>query len=157
MEPSAAHRVLGIIEFLELILLELPVFNIFQAQRVSKQWNTVICNSSPLQQAMWLAPLVPASLRNKEHPNLFDNFYDEVYDLAYDCKDPQFTLYLLEEKHMTWKEMRVCNPSCTRLTVRGQFWELGVLDNETGVRMGDVMRLIGTNWIWERDIYGVGH
>ncbi|KAF2501742.1 hypothetical protein BU16DRAFT_206749 [Lophium mytilinum] len=61
MEASAAKRVLGVTELLEFILLELPIQNIFQAQRVCKQWKEVIANSSPLQQAMWLIPRDPSS------------------------------------------------------------------------------------------------
>ncbi|KAF2815173.1 uncharacterized protein BDZ99DRAFT_515919 [Mytilinidion resinicola] len=61
MEASAAKRVLGVTELLEFILLKLPIQNIFQAQRVCKQWKEAIDNSSPLQQAMWLTPRHPSS------------------------------------------------------------------------------------------------
>ncbi|KAF2490490.1 hypothetical protein BU16DRAFT_566508 [Lophium mytilinum] len=60
-ETPPAHRTLRVTELLELILLELSVQDIFQAQRVSKQWKAVIESSLPLQQAMWLAPRMPSS------------------------------------------------------------------------------------------------
>ncbi|KAF2491741.1 hypothetical protein BU16DRAFT_127310 [Lophium mytilinum] len=66
MEASAAHQALGITELLEYILLELPIFEKFQAQRVCKDWKTVIDNSSPLQKAMWLAPQSLYSPPNKD-------------------------------------------------------------------------------------------
>ncbi|KAF2490499.1 hypothetical protein BU16DRAFT_155039 [Lophium mytilinum] len=57
MEASAMDRVLGVTELLENILLKLPIRDIFQAQRVCKQWKTLIDTSPSLQQAMWLVPL----------------------------------------------------------------------------------------------------
>jgi hypothetical protein len=52
----AADRALGVTELFELTLSNLPMRDPSLAQRVSKQWKTVIVNSSSLQRIMWLTP-----------------------------------------------------------------------------------------------------
>ncbi|KAF2811491.1 uncharacterized protein BDZ99DRAFT_461550 [Mytilinidion resinicola] len=61
MEASVADCVLGVTELLENILLKLSIRDIFQVQRVCKQWKVLIDTSPSLQEAMWLATLSPSS------------------------------------------------------------------------------------------------
>ncbi|KAF2501743.1 hypothetical protein BU16DRAFT_556216 [Lophium mytilinum] len=65
MEALATNRTLGISELLELILLGLPLRDLYQAQRVCKGWKAAISSSFPIQHAMWLAPANPSSVPAK--------------------------------------------------------------------------------------------
>ncbi|KAF2811474.1 uncharacterized protein BDZ99DRAFT_518745 [Mytilinidion resinicola] len=81
MEASATERTLGVTELLELVLLELPIRDIFQAQRVSQQWKAVISNSSPLRKAMWLTPVDSSSTQAK-HDEVELPTHSRLYSLT---------------------------------------------------------------------------
>jgi hypothetical protein len=53
---SAQESVLALPELLESILLHLPLKDLLFAQKVSRQWQTVIATSPPIQQALFFAP-----------------------------------------------------------------------------------------------------
>lgn len=58
-KQCSARRALGITEIVENILLYLPLQSLLLSQRVSKSIKTVIDNSSPIQQALFLKPIEP--------------------------------------------------------------------------------------------------
>ncbi|KAK4498464.1 hypothetical protein PRZ48_011122 [Zasmidium cellare] len=64
---AAAAQVLDTVELLEMIILELPIRDVFTDQRVSRHWRSTIVESVKLQQALFLKPstLVESEITSK--------------------------------------------------------------------------------------------
>ncbi|KAF2174138.1 hypothetical protein M409DRAFT_16408 [Zasmidium cellare ATCC 36951] len=54
---AAAARVLDTVELLEMIILDLPIRDVFSKQRVSRRWRSTVAESIQLQQALFLKPI----------------------------------------------------------------------------------------------------
>ncbi|KAF2815174.1 uncharacterized protein BDZ99DRAFT_515920 [Mytilinidion resinicola] len=190
MEASATSRALGITELLELVLLELPQRDLYQAQRICKGWKTVISNSSPIQEVMWLSPASPSSPPAKyektetlldyplvikylstSHLNpLFHGRYDPDPSLSGPTwkvepgnNDDDGDIIHVESLNKilpflpttdygasnvnckaTWEQMQVASPPCKAIQI-ARIWEAPlVLRDETGVRMGQLVRVIAS-------------
>lgn len=54
---TASTRVFGIFELAEKILMHLPITDLIHAPRISKQLQSIVTNSKPIQRALFLKPL----------------------------------------------------------------------------------------------------
>ncbi|KAM3414273.1 hypothetical protein BST61_g10927 [Cercospora zeina] len=75
------NQVLTTIEWLELILLHIPIGATPRAQRVCKLWHTMITSSNNLRQALFLHPVSPSSCQHNQSPtpkNLFHLAFHNV-------------------------------------------------------------------------------
>lgn len=66
MRTSPAAVVFGTYEVLEAILYELPISNVLLAQRVDRQFQAVITDSTKLQQALFLQPIPFNPIENED-------------------------------------------------------------------------------------------
>ncbi|KAF2166969.1 hypothetical protein M409DRAFT_54729 [Zasmidium cellare ATCC 36951] len=72
IEPTVAQRVLGTVELLEMVLLELPIATLFTVQRVNTKFHDTITGSIHLRRVMFLEtdPSFEASNKQQINPML---------------------------------------------------------------------------------------
>lgn len=61
VNPPAMESVIGTVELLELVLLQLDIIDLLRCQRVSKQWLDIIRKSPQLQEALFMTNISTSS------------------------------------------------------------------------------------------------
>ncbi|KAM3084221.1 hypothetical protein ACMFMG_001675 [Clarireedia jacksonii] len=144
------HRALAIPEIVTLIFQECDHSTLLcSIQRVSRDWHTIIQNSTPLQQKLFFVSLP------EDTPPIYNAFLAKKFPAWFPTKHRSYGLTAFTEmewfkneeiygyKNASWRNMLVVQPAATKLLINntrggmlGITCRTGTKDVEDGVRMG---------------------